>query len=1082
MIVEKCSGLRRSSIAGIILCGLGFLPLAGLADITADSTDVGLATTVNQAGIDYQISGGQVYGGNQFYSFSELSVPSFGSADFQAADAGIQNVLGRVTGGGISSIDGTLTSTITGTGTISNANLYLLNPAGILFGDNAQLNLGGSFHATTADYIRFSGDDNNNFYADGRGSTLISADPTAFGFLPGNQGEITYTTPNYNFLNVVNGKTLSLVGGDITIGDDSGPGILFGLNSTPDEAANFEGQIGGRINLVSVDSAGCNPSCEVAFDGTNFDTDSVLQLGNVTIQGGSIIDAQEIYIRSGRLEIKDSFVYPGGVPLFFEVFDQPSGGEVNVDVRNDVTISGSDFIYGSSPGIRTISGSPDEPPTLAAGVDAADITVVADSVEITGTGTIRSERFGPGETEDTGGAADITISADSSVKLTNGGTVVLRNTYAGGGGSISITAPDVELSSETAGVTGISAQASLHPDYFNSEASFDARLTQAEGGTITIIAPDTLTIDQAQITTDSSSFERSADITIEAGDVTMSNGAVIAAQSLYAGASGDVRINATGEIDITDNARISASTASSGDGGAVELTAGDSINLSGQDSAIFSVSVPVPDTALDALAYQILGEYPGPGQFPTFADLLYEAGLPPTATIFDLLDALNQFEVAEVGDLTPGDSGQISIATPELSLSDGASLSTSTLWEGNAGQIEATVTNLTVSSGAEIRSRSGGIRLDNNQPSIGTGMAGEVTIDATGIISVSGADSTISTATFGDGDGGNINLIANQVAVSDGGSITSESGGTLNGEFYVGTGNAGAVRISATGPNKTLTITGTNSKVSTTTGGAGAGGDITLGAGDDQTLIDWNEVNIQNGGSVTSESLGTEPSTLENPNPNGAAGTITIIAENEINLEDGTISTRTLNAAGGGITLDAPNAHWVYLLDSAITTSIEGGYNNSGNILIDPEFVILNNSDILAYAFGGNGGRIDIFADYVIISADSLLDASSKAGGINGTINISNPDQDIAKELAVLPDNYLDVTGLISDRCGTSAGSSSLVSAGPGGLAVDPDGYLPSFAVETGLDDAGNGGNAKLEHGGSSWLAPAAALSCNSPG
>ncbi len=1050
MIVEKCSGLRRSCIAGIILCGLGFLPLASVADITADGTNVGLATTVNQAGIDYQISGGQVSGGNQFYSFSELSVPSFGSADFQAADAGIQNILGRVTGGGLSTIDGTITSTITGTGGISNANLFLLNPAGILFGDNAQLNLGGSFHASTADYIRFSDNDNNNFYADGRASVLISADPSAFGFLSGNLGEIKYTTPNYNFLNVVNGKTLSLVGGDITIGDDSGPGILFGLNSTPDEAANFEGQIGGRINLVSVDSAGCNLACEVAFDGTNFDTDSVPQLGNVTIQGGSIIDAQEIYIRSGRLEIKDSFVYPGGVPQFFEVFDQPSGGEVNVDVRNDVTISGSDFIYGSSPGIRTISGSPDEPPTLATGVDAADITVVADSVEITGTGTIRSERFGPGETEDTGGAADITISADSSVKLLNGGTVVLRNTYAGGGGSISITAPDVELSSETAGVTGISAQASLHPDYFNSEASFDARLTQAEGGTITIIAPDTLTIDQAQITTDSSSFARSADITIHAGNVNMSNGGVIAAQSLYAGESGDVHVTATGGIDISGNSRISASTASSGNGGVVEVTAERSINLSGNDSAIFSVSVPVPDTALDALAFQILGEYPGPGQFPTFADLLYEAGLPPTATIFDVLDVLNQLEVAAVADLTAGDSGQISIVTPELSLSEGAVLSSSTLWEGNAGQIVANVANLTVSSGSEIRSRSGGIRLDNNQPAVGIGNAGSVTIDASGVITVSGADSLISTTTFGDGDAGDVSLRGSQINIQGGGRVTSESGGTLNGDFYVGTGNAGTVTITATGPD-TLTISGAGSKISTTTNGAGVGGDI--------NLVSAGNIELSNSGSVTSESLGTGEDA-------GDAGSITISAGNKINLDDGTISTRTLSSEGGNIVLTAPK--WVYLLNSEITTSVGTGDSGGGDITIDPEFVILNNSVILANAYGGPGGNITIVADNVITSAQSRIDASSQLG-IDGTVNISSPDQDIAKDLAVLPENYLDVTGLISDRCGTTAGASSLVSAGPGGLAVDPDGYLPSFGAAGDVGYNGKGGSSGVNSGNSWW-------------
>jgi large exoprotein involved in heme utilization and adhesion len=165
--------------------------------------------------------------------------------------------------------------------------------------------------------------------------------------------------------------------------------------------------------------------------------------------------------------------------------------------------------------------------------------------------------------------------------------------------------------------------------------------------------------------------------------------------------------------------------------------------------------------------------------------------------------------------------------------------------------------------------------------------------------------------------------------------------------------------------------------------------------------------------------------------------------------------------------LTAPK--WVYLHDSEITTSVGTGDSGGGDITIDPEFVILNNSNILANAYGGPGGNIDIVADYVIISDNSRVDASSELG-IDGTVNISNPDQDIAKELAVLPENYLDVTGLISDRCGTSAGSSSLVSAGPGGLAVDPDGYLPSFGAAGNVGYNGNGESSGL-NSGISWLA-----------
>ena len=139
-----------------------------------------------------------------------------------------------------------------------------------------------------------------------------------------------------------------------------------------------------------------------------------------------------------------------------------------------------------------------------------------------------------------------------------------------------------------------------------------------------------------------------------------------------------------------------------------------------------------------------------------------------------------------------------------------------------------------------------------------------------------------------------------------------------------------------------------------------------------------------------------------------------------------------------------------------------------GNITIDPQFVILNQSNILANAFGGPGGNITIVADNLISSAQSSIDASS-ALGINGTVNISSPDQEVAQELAVLPENFLDVTGLISDRCGTAAGASSLVSAGPGGLAVDPDGYLPSFGAMTNAVYNGDGENSAINSGKPWW-------------
>jgi filamentous hemagglutinin family protein len=196
-----------------------------------------LGTTVTQSGNVYNITGGTRPGNgpNLFHSFDRFSVGANDTASF-SGPAGIANILSRVTGGQQSLIDGKLQSTIPG------ANLYLLNPSGVLFGPNASLEISGSFHVSTADCLRLA--DGARFSAHlSDTSTLSVAPPEAFGFLGPKPATIAVQGSS---LHVPAGASLSLVGGDIRITGSSPTDFENPTLSAPS----------GRVILTSVAAPG----------------------------------------------------------------------------------------------------------------------------------------------------------------------------------------------------------------------------------------------------------------------------------------------------------------------------------------------------------------------------------------------------------------------------------------------------------------------------------------------------------------------------------------------------------------------------------------------------------------------------------------------------------------------------------------------------------------------------------------------------------------------------------------------------------------------------------------------------------
>jgi len=198
-VSENCSSFPNALVTGMAAAS------STHAEVVLDGT-LGFRGALD--GPNYKIGAklGQQHGGNLFHSFSDFNINIGESATFSGPNS-VQNIISRVTGGNPSHINGLLRSTI------PEADFYFLNPYGIMFGEGAQLDVQGSFHASTADTLRFA--DGSEFNARHPEQPLLTVAPiSAFGFLTDAPSAITIED---SFLSVSEGNTLSLIGGDLRI-------------------------------------------------------------------------------------------------------------------------------------------------------------------------------------------------------------------------------------------------------------------------------------------------------------------------------------------------------------------------------------------------------------------------------------------------------------------------------------------------------------------------------------------------------------------------------------------------------------------------------------------------------------------------------------------------------------------------------------------------------------------------------------------------------------------------------------------------------------------------------------------------
>ena len=276
-----------------------------------------------------------------------------------------------------------------------------------------------------------------------------------------------------------------------------------------------------------------------------------------------------------------------------------------------------------------------------------------------------------------------------------------------------------------------------------------------------------------------------------------------------------------------------------------------------------------------------------------------------------------------------------------------------------------------------------------------------------------------------------VQVTAPEVMLAEGGRISS-----LN----IASERAGG-RVIVHAPN-ILTISGVGSSLRTRSFGPGRGGDIEVNAG---------TVSLTAGADLSAASIKTG-----NATGSGDAGNVMVTVSKSLLMQNSSVTTEANQAAGGNIHLTAPQM--IRLRDSQITAAVGGGPETvGGNITIDPQFVLLQNSQIVATAVQGRGGNIRIQAQQAFLADPASLVSASSTLGINGQVDIQAPVKSISGAVAPLPQAFASAAALLRSPCAARLHEgtvSTLVERGRDGVPATPDGVLPSRLPLAPLDTA----------------------------
>jgi len=840
----------------------------------------------------------------------------------------------------------------------------------------------------------------------------------------------------------------SAIAETVTLSDGNTVNISGSTDSTLDIRAGINWQ-----NLPGNSSLGQLSSLPSFNNATSAD----INLGNIRVfdfvggQGGKIFLTNQYQanptlsgnIRVNIIDARDSFQ---GTSLFMN-----SRGNIAVNIADT-----SSFRQGNGGDITMIAQGNISPQLLLSrGWLGGNITLKSNANISVATGFISSQSRANTETGSPLTGGDIEITADS-LFLTNGANITVINENISNGGNLKITANNIFLegvpSNGSAG--GITSQ--VWPGSIG------------KGGDIQITTGKLSAEKGSQVIAITFGAGKAGNVTIHASDRIFLSGISntgipggVASRSQDSGAGGNVNIT-TRSLTIENSARVSTATTGRGTSGNVMINASDAIVLDGYDTAI--ISQAFPDTTAGGNINVTTGKLSlfngaaissgtrgigNAGNIQIIADMFIADGVSPITGFASGITAATD-------DNAQGNGGNIDIISRIIALTNGGQITTSTDARGNAGNIKITTNAINIDGSSPLRENfPSGILSLVRANAQGTG--GNIDINTGQMTLTNGG--FLDASTFGQGNAGDIKIIANDAMILNSGNNSNVSGDISSQVLSGAVGDGGDIEIFA---HKLLLSNGFQIKAQTF--GQGNAGNIKINTIDSVVL---------NGSSPRTNSTGIFTSV-----GNGGFGTggNIDIQTGKLTLDNRSIiSAETVSNTGGDIRLQL-NDRLLLRRNSRISTTA-----GTAHIIINTPFLLtapLENNDITANAFSGSGGKIDITTQGILgftprtradleaslgtkdpsqlnprsLPTSDITAISQANASLDGQVTIDTPDVDPGSGLVALPTNVVDASRLIAQTCRsggetTASQQSEFVITGRGGLPPKPSDPLSSDAI-----------------------------------